>query len=214
MPKIRSDFEDLEKSIIGKSADPRKTKRMERNAVEWFLEKSGRKRPRGKKEALGKEGIKIDDVLHGKQGIKSRLTPGQLFTYKYDAKTKEDLPYWDKNPLVMPIFLYEDGFLGLNFHYLPPWLRARLLGLIMGTMSSKKLSREAKAKITYGLIVSTSRLAIAKPCIKRYLRSHVRSKMVRINPKEWEHVVFLPFDEFQKAPRTKVWKDSIAQING
>lgn len=212
MATIRSDFDDLERDMMRKALDPRKTKRLERQSIEWFQEKTGqRKKSKTRKEAL-EEGITFQDYVRGKQGIKNRFWPGQLFTYQYDAKTKATLPYWDKFPMVMPIHLYEDGWLAINLHYLPPYLRSRLLGVIRGTMRSKKLSREAKANLTYGMIKSASELAIAKPAVKRYLKDHVRSKIVRIHPQEWQNAIFLPTDAFQGASRQQVWRDSMRNM--
>ena len=54
-------------------------------------------------------------------------TIGEMYMFSYDPKYKDVLPYYDMYPLVIPIEMYADGFLGLNLHYLPPLARARLL---------------------------------------------------------------------------------------
>ena len=50
-----------------------------------------------------------------------------LNMFIYSPKFAKTLPYYDTFPLVMPLELAEGGFYGLNFHYLPYALRARLL---------------------------------------------------------------------------------------
>ena len=211
--KIKSDFEHLERDIERKALDKRKIKRLEKQSVEWFLDKVGLRKSRGTNtRAENHSDFDGDEFMRGKKGIKNRFYPGQMFTYNYDPKTKEKLPYYDTFPLVMPIDLYDDGFLGLNIHYIPPYLRSRLLGLIRGTMRSTKLSRESRANITYELIKSTAKFAIAKPAIKRYLSSHIQGKIVRVQPRDWENVIFLPMDNFQKASREKVWRDSVRMM--
>ena len=52
---------------------------------------------------------------------------GSLNMFVYSPKLRNKLPYYDTFPLVLPLKRYKDGFLGLNFHYLPYALRARLL---------------------------------------------------------------------------------------
>ena len=52
---------------------------------------------------------------------------GKLNMFFYDPKFKKKLPYYDTFPLVLPLETYNDGFLGINMHYLPIPLRVRLL---------------------------------------------------------------------------------------
>ena len=52
---------------------------------------------------------------------------GRLNMFIYDPKFKKTLPYYDTFPLVLPLEKYNDGFLGINLHYLPIPLRIRLL---------------------------------------------------------------------------------------
>ena len=61
--------------------------------------------------------------------IAGRFHIGRLNMFVYDPKYKNKLPYYDTFPLVLPIERYDNGFLGINFHYLPYALRARLLDL-------------------------------------------------------------------------------------
>jgi len=62
--------------------------------------------------------------------IKTDPFIGGLMFFIYDPKTKDKLPYWDRFPLVIPINLYPDGFLGLNLHYLPYYQRQLLLATL------------------------------------------------------------------------------------
>ena len=45
---------------------------------------------------------------------------GKLFFYRYDAKTKEKLEYWDMFPIVIPFSIHVNGWTGMNLHYLNP----------------------------------------------------------------------------------------------
>ena len=56
-----------------------------------------------------------------------RPSAGRMSLFFYDPKFKKTLPYYDTFPLVLPLEKYDDGFLGINLHYLPIPLRIRLL---------------------------------------------------------------------------------------
>ena len=49
----------------------------------------------------------------------SREIAGHMYMYFYDPKTKADLPYYDRLPLIFPYKSVKGGFYGLNMHYLP-----------------------------------------------------------------------------------------------
>ena len=49
----------------------------------------------------------------------SRFVLGNLYFFHYTPKNSESLPYYDVFPLVLILAKYNDGFLGLNLHYLP-----------------------------------------------------------------------------------------------
>lgn len=42
---------------------------------------------------------------------------GDVYLFEYDPKYRSILKHWDKYPLVLITNIYEDGFLGANFHY-------------------------------------------------------------------------------------------------
>lgn len=135
---------------------------------------------------------------------------GKMIMYYYDPKHKKTLPYYDIFPLVFPIKLYKDGFLGINLHYINPFQRAVLFGNLMYQLFDK--DEKDHLKISYQILKSASRLKLFKPCIKRYLYSHVRSRFVIVDPKEWNVAVMLPSARFQKASEQKVWQDSLEKI--
>ena len=61
----------------------------------------------------------------------SRVVKGKLFCFYYDPKGKADLPYYDRFPLVLVLEKYNDGFLGLNLHYLPIKYRVAFLDKLL-----------------------------------------------------------------------------------
>lgn len=141
-------------------------------------------------------------------GPSSKIFIGKMFFFFYDPKTKEKLPYYDTFPLVIPIEIYNDGFLGINLHYLEPGLRVILLDKLMDYSNNKALTEHTRLNLSYELITNASRLELAKPCIKKYLFGHVKSKFINIEPIEWDIAVFLPSENFVGTSKTKVWSET------
>jgi hypothetical protein len=136
-------------------------------------------------------------LINAPQQQRSATLIGKMYFFKYDAKWKAVLPKWDRYPLVFPIERYNDGFLGLNLHYLTPKERSLFLGRLQEYATAKNLTENSKLRLTYELISSTKKLdSLSRPCIKRYLYDHVRSKFVEIPATEWDRVVQLPLEHF------------------
>ena len=153
-------------------------------------------------------GATSSSILKDRNRKVSEPTIGRMFFFSYDPKTKDKLPFYDRFPLVLPIEQYDDGFLGLNLHYLSFKDRAGLLGALYSFRNNDKWNHTTKIQASYDLISRTSRLAIARPCIKRYLFSHVRSRFIEITADEWEIAIFLPVERFVGASSSKVHKIS------
>lgn len=126
----------------------------------------------------------------------SRISPtvfiGRMFIYSYDPKFKNILPVWDKFPLVLPMDIYSDGFLGLNLHYLDPYNRLALLDRLHDFINNDKYNDTTRFNLTYSLLSKSRRYRLIEPCVKRYLFSHITSSIIYIEPKHWETAIFLP----------------------
>lgn len=133
---------------------------------------------------------------------------GKMYLAYYDPKHKDTLPYYDTFPLMIPIQRYGDGFLGLNLHYLPPVLRANLLDSLYTILSDTSMDERKRFIISYDILNATSKHRYFKPCVKRYLGKHFRSRFIRIPHQNWTASVFLPVESFEKASKNQVWKDS------
>jgi hypothetical protein len=161
---------------------------------------------------------KVRNVTEGKllasaDARTNRLEVGKMFFFSYDPKTKAKLPYYDTFPLIFPFAKTPDGFMGINLHYLPYILRAKLMDMLYNYVSDPKLDERTKLKISYNILNSAATNKYIEPCIKRYLSSHVRSKFINIVPVEWDIALFLPVQNFVKASSRKVWADSTRTIN-
>jgi len=124
--------------------------------------------------------------------ITGRVNFGALNMFIYDPKLKNKLPYYDTFPLVLPIERYRDGFLGINFHYLPYALRARLMSRLDPNANYSALKN----------------VRLVKPTLKRYLNSNVRSRFRKLEEEDFMTAIMLPVQRFKKSSASKVWSDS------
>jgi len=147
--------------------------------------------------------------LFGEEKVVSKIIPGRLYMYYYDPKTKDSMPYYDRFPLVFPYEALDDGFIGLNMHYLPPFYRVQLMTRLMKYATNTKLNETTKIKYSWSIIKGVSRFKLAEACIKRYLTTHVKSTFIEIPANEWHTAMMLPVARFMKASIARVWSDSI-----
>ena len=140
--------------------------------------------------------------------IRTRMRVGNMYMFIYDPKHKETLPYYDTFPLVFPINKAEGGFLGLNMHYLPPILRAKLMDALYDVASNDKFDETTRLRINYDILNGVSKFRFFAPTVKHYLSAHMKSQLMYVNPSEWDIALFLPLHQFQKASAGKVWQDS------
>jgi hypothetical protein len=144
----------------------------------------------------------------------NRFRIGHMYMFIYNPKHKDTLPYYDRFPLIFPINRAKGGFLGINMHYLPYQLRAKLMDALYDVASNDRFDESTKIRASYGILSGTSKYREFKPTIKHYLSNHVVSRLVYINPAEWDIALWLPVEKFVGANRTKVWADSRKIIRG
>ncbi len=137
---------------------------------------------------------------------------GYMYAFSYNPKHKKTLPYYDVFPLIFPVEFQSDGFLGINFHYLPPPLRAKLMDALYPNITNRKFDDTTRMRITYDILQSAAKYRYFKPTLKKYLRSQIQSQFLEIHVNEWDIALFLPTESFRKADSEKVWADSRKKI--
>ena len=147
-------------------------------------------------------------LMRDRERLKTTSMIGKMYFYFYDPKTKDSMPYYDRFPLVIPIERYNDGFLGLNLHYIHPKHRMVLLDKLSDTMSNDTYDEKTKLKINYRYLAAASRIFEANPCIKRYLFTQIESRFLEITADEWDIAAMLPVETFVGATTSKVYADS------
>lgn len=169
-----------------------------RESRAWFQKKAKNLRSINREALMKEEPLKRT----------SNEIVGSMYMFQYDPKHKDTLPYYDLFPLVVVIGPAEGGFLGLNLHYLPPILRAKMLDGLMGITTNKAFNNTTRFKAQYSLLQSSSKLKYYKPCVKHYLNKQVKSQFALVPAPEWEIATFLPTADFRKANNFKVYNDS------
>jgi len=106
---------------------------------------------------------------------------------------------------VLPLEPISGGFMGMNFHYLPPLLRFRLLERMQATATDSRFDDKTKFNVNYD---DVKNIKIVKPTIKKYLYSYVQTGFLRINADEAAVAIYLPVQRFKKATEAKVYSDS------
>lgn len=147
--------------------------------------------------------------LFTEQKVVSKIVPGKLYLFYYDAKYRDELPYFDRFPLVFPYASMPDGFMGLNMHYLPIFHRVQLMTRLMEFSSNKNFNETTRIKYSWHLISGVARFRDAEPCIKHYLKDHVQSGFIEIPGQEWHTAMMLPLERFVGKNKRTIWGDSL-----
>jgi hypothetical protein len=177
----------------------------QRDARKWYRESAEKVKTVNKNRMMTDKENLVDKIL-----LKDI---GRMYMFFYDPKHKEELPYYDTFPLIFPIEFKPDGFLGINLHYLPHMLRAKLMDALYQTANNKKMDDTTKLKISYSILSTASKYKYFKPCLKHYLWDHVRSRYLNVQPHMWDVALMLPLERFKKATKQRVWKESQEMVN-
>ena len=149
----------------------------------------------------------------GTEGSIVQFTPGKLYLFGYNPKTKNELPYYDSFPMILLLDYTENGFIGLNFHYLYQIDRQMFFNKLVRYVNDTKFDKNPDAYLN----VSYANIKIAKnsyykPTIKRYYYKNIVTKITEIPPIYWKFMLFLPLERFQKEVKESVWKESRRKI--
>jgi len=142
-----------------------------------------------------------------------KILPGKMYLFRYNPLNKATLEYYDVLPLVFPVEKYRDGFLGINFHYLPIQMRLILLDRLKPfNVNAMKMDETTRLRLSYRLLTSFARLNIVQPTLHKYLYSRFQSRMLQILPDDWESAMALPCERFVGENKNIVWRNSKKSI--
>ena len=179
-----------------------------RESYKWLMQKIGTLRnPAVQSSRMSKETHRFV-----RPSDRQKFLMGGLYFFVYDPKLKAELPYYDRFPLVIPLKRTPDGFIGLNLHYLPLRYRINFLKKLLPLAIYNDEDEIKRIRITYPILDASSKYKEFRPCIKQYLYSHVKSRILSIEHNEWDIATFLPIHQFKKAKPQEVWQDSVNEI--
>lgn len=166
-------------------------------SLEWFRTNIRRIFDRRMNEKVYLDGTKVGEIQEG-----------NMYMMFYNAKTKKKLPWYDRFPLVIPFDKrsIENGFYGINLHYIPPLYRQSLLEEMY------KYSKGEGVEIDYQYLRTVSRLRPAIPCVKRYLWSRIKRVPLQVQKEYWDVAAMLPTADFGDVNTNTVYAESRKQI--
>mgnify|MGYP000983047083 CR=1 FL=1 len=151
----------------------------------------------------------LNTILNDKKDHKdisprSKVRMGHLLTYVYDAKYKDKLPVWDELPLLVLLDIPDGKYiLGINLHYIPYTYRLQFLKYLQ-TKNLKIQYRDIKAAWQKAKIPT----AFAQLAIRKYLISHVRSKIkIFYDAEEQYEIVKQILPRFHKQKMAQVYQN-------
>lgn len=187
---------------LEQAARQRNLGRNSTESIKWFMRNA---------KLIGRE--KAQQLVLKEQpkarGIGKDIPIGKMFTFAYDPKHKDTLPYFDRFPLGFYVGPAPSGFYMINLHYLSPKHRAILFDELLKIVNSPGNTGGRKVRLTYDLLNGTRKFKLFRPAFKHYLAKQLDSRVVSIPYEEWEAALFLPLAEFKGATAAQVWSDSI-----
>lgn len=174
------------------------------DARDWYRETARQRRRINERSLIQSESSRF----------KSRMRIGDMYMFYYDPKHKETLPYYDRFPLVFPFKKAPGGFLGINMHYLPLELRAKLMDALYDLSVNQRFDETTRLRMNYQILSSAAKFRFFKPCIKHYLTNQMDSKFWYVFPSEWDIALFLPLERFAKKNKRFVQQESRKIVRG
>lgn len=183
-------------------ADP---KFNQRRSMDWF---------KAKIKDLGGFGptIKTELIAETKHLQTNFPLPGAMHFFGYDPKYKEELPFYDKYPLALIFSIEGDLMRGINFHYLPYAMRARLFDKMWAIASQYRNNRQQVMRLNWKLLSNVAKFPEVRPAVKSYLFAHIRTRLIKVPVDDWKTAIFLPVETFAKKSQAYVARDSGQQI--
>lgn len=174
-------------------------------SVDWF---------KAKINQLGgnSPGAKTNLLNETKHLQTQMFLPGAMHMFAYDPKYKDELPFYDKFPLSLIFSVEGDLVRGINFHYLPYVIRAKLFDKMWMIASKYHNNKQQVMRLNWKLFGNVSKFPEVQPAVKSYLYSHVRSRIIKVPVEDWKTAIFLPVEGFAKKSQAYVARDSGQQI--
>lgn len=152
----------------------------------------------------------------GELRIPSRLMVGQMVFFKYKPQDKRFLesykPY-DIFPLVVVTDIHQDGFEGINLHYIGKKWRRVLFDAIENSIPIKRSSDTTLTRLgaTYKRLDGFRKFAFFKPCYRKYVKNGLRKRPIVIPQPFWNVLVDADLALFAKGRKINIQRMSYNQ---
>ena len=163
-------------------------------SIRWYRQKVQELLPKPQVRRMIREGFKT-------QKVTVRPNFGMMNLFYYRPKGAEKLPYYDIFPLVIPIGRrLNDGFVGINFHYLSVpqrWLLLERLSMFQVPSELDAFDSEEGGGDVMALFWSKIRRKRGvKPIVRRYLTKNIQSRFLKIELSEMLIALAIPMERF------------------
>jgi len=163
-------------------------------SIRWYRQKVQELLPKPQVRRMIREGYKT-------QKVTVRPNFGMMNLFYYRPKGAEKLPYYDIFPLVIPMGRrLNDGFVGINFHYLSVpqrWLLLERLSMFQMPSELDSFDSEEGAGEVMALFWSKIRRKRGvKPIVRRYLTKNIQSYFLKIELSEMLIALAIPMERF------------------
>ena len=163
-------------------------------SIRWYRQKVQELLPKPQVRRMIREGYR-----EGKVTVRPNFGMMNLFYYRPKGAAK--LPYYDVFPLVIPIGRrLNDGFVGINFHYLSVpqrWLLLERLSMFQVPSELDAFDTEEGGGDVMALFWSKIRRKRGvKPIVRRYLTKHIQSRFLKIELSEMLIALAIPMERF------------------
>ena len=163
-------------------------------SIRWYRQKVQELLPKPQVRRMIREGYKT-------QKVTVRPNFGMMNLFYYRPKGAEKLPYYDVFPLVIPMGRrLNDGFVGLNFHYLSVpqrWLLLERLSMFQVPSELDAFDTEEGGGDVMALFWSKIRRKRGvKPIVRRYLTKYIKSYFLKIELSEMLIALAIPMERF------------------
>ena len=163
-------------------------------SIRWYRQKVQELLPKPQVRRMIREGQKT-------QKVTVRPNFGMMNLFYYRPKGAAKLPYYDVFPLVIPMGRrLNDGFVGLNFHYLSVpqrWLLLERLSMFQVPSELDAFDTEEGGGDVMALFWSKIRRKRGvKPIVRRYLTKNIQSRFLKIELSEMLIALSIPMERF------------------
>ncbi len=154
-----------------------------------------------------------------------RMEAGKIYIFKYDPKTKDELAYYDKNPVILsmgPSQKYQNLDLGINLNYLPLKYKLYVLDMVY----KYQINAIRRSRAIYKKVILSGKTPnpkrdelssrfwykVAKKIIKDELKFAIRSyyvdrrsKSIVVSYNKWPEVALLDISDMEKITLKEVY---------